>query len=287
MRPVIDLDQLTLKPGGHTSLDAGACLLEAVSYIAGEPWSDHPTCVSPVLGAYGRALNDRLLATDRQKLKPYIPALIGTRTDDPALDDRRAALAADWTIRTVLPRWLELAGDAENANFFRAIPPIVTTEDARQYSSRLYKISDAMWAKRRASRAELQEKIKSELAKRGVTAAAAAAAADAADAVAVVAVVVVVVVVVVAVVVAVVVVVVVAVVAVVVVAVVAAADAVAVVAVVVVAAGSTRYWKVYDAVYAQVRKDISEGIMQTPWVDAVRQTNTEAIELLGRMIEVA
>lgn len=36
------LDSLILAHGKHANIKAGACLLEAVSYIAGEPWSDHP-----------------------------------------------------------------------------------------------------------------------------------------------------------------------------------------------------------------------------------------------------
>ena len=37
------LDQLPpLKSGAHRSIEDGACLLEAVAWLAGEPWSDHP-----------------------------------------------------------------------------------------------------------------------------------------------------------------------------------------------------------------------------------------------------
>lgn len=53
----VDLDTIELKAGQHSSIDDGACLLEVVSYVAGEPWSDHPECVCPVLGAFGREWN--------------------------------------------------------------------------------------------------------------------------------------------------------------------------------------------------------------------------------------
>ena len=76
---------------GGDPLEQGVCLLEAVSYIAGEEFSDHPQCVSPVLGAYGRRLNDWLADEDRQKLKPFIPQMIGTAA---------AAAAADAVIVT-------------------------------------------------------------------------------------------------------------------------------------------------------------------------------------------
>ena len=53
-RRTVDFDLLTLKAGQHSTFDDGACLLEAVSYIAGEPFSDHPKCVCPVLATFGR-----------------------------------------------------------------------------------------------------------------------------------------------------------------------------------------------------------------------------------------
>ena len=47
-----------LSAGAHEHVDEGACLMEAVSYVAGEPWSDKPTCACPVLGAFLRTWND-------------------------------------------------------------------------------------------------------------------------------------------------------------------------------------------------------------------------------------
>ncbi len=88
------LDNLKLDSGSHGNINEGACLLEAASYLAGEPWSDHPECVSPVLGAYGRRLNDRLDDESRQLLKPFIPRMLNTAGD--GQDEARKFLAADW-----------------------------------------------------------------------------------------------------------------------------------------------------------------------------------------------
>ncbi|HUE25944.1 MAG TPA: hypothetical protein VMP89_04150 [Solirubrobacteraceae bacterium] len=41
----------TLAYGTHATPDDGRCAMEWVSYLAGEPHSDHPACVSPVLRA--------------------------------------------------------------------------------------------------------------------------------------------------------------------------------------------------------------------------------------------
>lgn len=49
--------------------------------LAGEPFSDHPGCVDPVVAAYLRALNDRLDHLERQRLLPYAARVVGTRGD--------------------------------------------------------------------------------------------------------------------------------------------------------------------------------------------------------------
>src|SRR5689334_11107950 len=75
--------------GGHDDFAEGACLLEAVAYVAGEAHSDHPQCACPVLAAYGRALNDALKDDERQRLAPLIPRLVGTAST-PEVELRRA-----------------------------------------------------------------------------------------------------------------------------------------------------------------------------------------------------
>ena len=48
----------TLAYGTHANPDDGRCAMEWVSHLAGEPHSDQPKCVSPVLRAICIALND-------------------------------------------------------------------------------------------------------------------------------------------------------------------------------------------------------------------------------------
>jgi hypothetical protein len=73
------LRSLKLESGGH-SPDGQYCLMEAVAFIAGESWSDAPECVSPVIGAFGRSWNDSLDDAGRQRLKRFIPVMVGTAT---------------------------------------------------------------------------------------------------------------------------------------------------------------------------------------------------------------
>ena len=97
-----------LYPGGHEP-NGKMCLMEAVAWTAGEPWSAHPECTCPVLAAFGRAWNDGMRSNDeRAQLLPYIPLLIGTRSS-PEVEQRRAYMALDWLARTFVT---EHAGDA-------------------------------------------------------------------------------------------------------------------------------------------------------------------------------
>ena len=47
-RDVTFLGPLSLEKGAHKR-GSGMCAMEAAAYIAGEPHSDHPVCVSPVI----------------------------------------------------------------------------------------------------------------------------------------------------------------------------------------------------------------------------------------------
>jgi hypothetical protein len=68
-----------LRRGRHSSPDQGACVVELASMLAGEPFSDHPKSVCPVIAAYMRALNDGLGDLERQELYGFAAAIVGTR----------------------------------------------------------------------------------------------------------------------------------------------------------------------------------------------------------------
>lgn len=67
-----------LSAGAHRCPSTGACLMECVSVVAGEPWSDRPSCTHPVLAAAARGANDGLPDEERQRLLALIPRLVGT-----------------------------------------------------------------------------------------------------------------------------------------------------------------------------------------------------------------
>lgn len=101
----IDLSKLEgvqFKSGAHSSPKEGMCVMEAVAYVRGLPFSDHPACVSPVLAAFLRGWNDRLPddATRTRLLKPLIPRVIGTAGD--GKEARRREILVDFAREVAL-----------------------------------------------------------------------------------------------------------------------------------------------------------------------------------------
>ena len=80
--PVPDLMPV-LSRGKHRNPRSGACFMEFASYLAGEAWTDHPTCTHPLLASLARMVNDCTSDTARSRLVPLIPSVIGLRGDDP------------------------------------------------------------------------------------------------------------------------------------------------------------------------------------------------------------
>jgi hypothetical protein len=74
-----------LSRGRHADPGDGACAMELASALAGEPWSDHPACVHPVLAAIARAVNDGTGEAGRARLAALVPAMIGTGGSGPRL----------------------------------------------------------------------------------------------------------------------------------------------------------------------------------------------------------
>ncbi len=130
MTPVIEerwekLKSLSLKVGSHAA-NSTFCVMEAVAYVAGESWSDHPECACPVISAFLRSWNDSLRSDqDRDRLlKPLIPKLVGTRNS--TLEERRSLMAADWLVRVHTPAWLRLAGLTSQAESLEQLPQILS-----------------------------------------------------------------------------------------------------------------------------------------------------------------
>ena len=78
----------TLSAGSHDSDHGEACVMEYVSLLAGEEWSDRPECTHTMLAHEARTTNDLLRDSDRARLVPLIGRLFGTTEDSPELRTR-------------------------------------------------------------------------------------------------------------------------------------------------------------------------------------------------------
>ena len=130
------LEQIAkLERGAHDE-GSSMCAMEAVAWIAGEPWSDAPKCASPVIAQFLRSWNDALPDADRTRLLlPLVPDVIGTRTTA-ADEETRAWMALDWLVREYTPAWFGLTPSlAAFAKALRALPPIMSSAVAADNQS--------------------------------------------------------------------------------------------------------------------------------------------------------
>ena len=144
----LDLDKLVLLKGAHAEASNQMCIMEAVAYMAGEPWSDSPQCASTVLSIFLRSYNDAVSDEIRKTLKPFIPRLIGTKASR-AVEERRSLAAADWLVRVYMPAWLRLADLTEQARSLESLPEITAMSQLpsiRPAIDSVRKDASAAWA---------------------------------------------------------------------------------------------------------------------------------------------
>jgi hypothetical protein len=117
---VAKLRTLTLSSGNHHRRETGMCAMEAAAFIAGEPHSDHPDCVCPIITRFMISWNDTLPSNaERDRLlKPLIPKILGTRGSE-ELARRRSMMALDWFLRIYTPAFLDAAALADEASALR------------------------------------------------------------------------------------------------------------------------------------------------------------------------
>jgi hypothetical protein len=103
MEPVASHQTIRLSRGKHGSPRSGACVMELASMLAGEPFTDQPQAVCPVIAGFMRAYNDACDDRRRQDLIPFASAAVGTRGDE-ELTERRADACMRFTLRVRAPR---------------------------------------------------------------------------------------------------------------------------------------------------------------------------------------
>lgn len=153
------LEEVKSKPikyGGHRDINEGCCVMEAASYIAGEPWSDAPQCVCPVIATFMRRWNDGLPSDeDRTRLlRPLLTRVIGTRST-PEVELARTMQVIDWLCRECLPEILCLAPSlVDCANKLRAAKPIRCWDDLDVLADTIQQAKKEAAAARAAARVD-------------------------------------------------------------------------------------------------------------------------------------
>jgi hypothetical protein len=98
---------IKLTRGKHQSPDHGACVMELASMLAGEPFSDHPASVCPIIGSFLRAYNDSIDDVRRQDLYDYASKVVGSRASAEVRRARAQRLIA-WGLHVQQRRWTRL-----------------------------------------------------------------------------------------------------------------------------------------------------------------------------------
>jgi hypothetical protein len=135
-----------LKAGSHDDFERGACVMESVAWLAGEPFSDAPRCACPVVRTFAMRLNDRIDndALRTELLLPFVVSMVGSKSTD-TVAAYRARLAADWAIRGSLAIWWdEVSWLKPVAEKLRAMAPLVTSEALKEAATMLRAEREAM-----------------------------------------------------------------------------------------------------------------------------------------------
>jgi hypothetical protein len=91
----VSYQTIKLSKGKHTSPEDGACVMELASMLAGEPFTDHPASVCPVIGSFLRSYNDSIDDRRRQALYDYASKVVGSRACR-RVQEQRAQRLAEW-----------------------------------------------------------------------------------------------------------------------------------------------------------------------------------------------
>jgi hypothetical protein len=94
MSPV-SYQTIKLGKGKHLSPEDGACVMELSSMLAGEPFTDHPASVCPVIGSFLRSYNDAIDDQRRQSLYDFASKVVGSR-GSARIQEARAERLARW-----------------------------------------------------------------------------------------------------------------------------------------------------------------------------------------------
>lgn len=121
-----DLVSVVIDSHSHPRRGSRLSILELAAWLAGEPHTDDPVTVSPVLRVYVRELAAGVDDPLRQSLRDHASRLAGTGRFDEDSERRRSWLLADRLVRLHAATWLAAAGLTESAERLRRLGSIAT-----------------------------------------------------------------------------------------------------------------------------------------------------------------
>jgi hypothetical protein len=114
---------IKLSPKKHDKPEDGMCVMECVSYIQGEKFSDEPKCADPVVTRFAQRLNDFCTETTRQDLIPFIMRIAGSKDPYPGTSQgKRVYIALNHALRKFIPFRLGFLDMNLAAAALRALP---------------------------------------------------------------------------------------------------------------------------------------------------------------------
>ncbi|HWE15131.1 MAG TPA: hypothetical protein VG365_16525 [Solirubrobacteraceae bacterium] len=91
----VNYKTVRLAAGKHDGPADGVCVMELASMIAGEPFTDHPRSVCPVVASFLRGYNDAIDDGRRQDLYRFASMAVGTR-ESWRIEQLRAQRCREW-----------------------------------------------------------------------------------------------------------------------------------------------------------------------------------------------
>ena len=87
--------------GAHEAPSEGACVMEAVAWVSGEPFSDHPRCADLAITNIAIEINDNVNDRLRQELLDAVPAITGSKTKSGRVRFNRVRVTAAFVLQSV------------------------------------------------------------------------------------------------------------------------------------------------------------------------------------------
>lgn len=94
-------EDVELVRGTGNPLLGQLCVMSFVAYLAGDCHTDRPRCASPVIRSMAVLINDQMPPATRQRLKVFVPRIIGTND---GLDEARVKILSRAVFEDILPR---------------------------------------------------------------------------------------------------------------------------------------------------------------------------------------